>query len=125
MEMKSKSLLFVIGICSTLALAALNGLQKVAYGQESVQYYTSNKSDFVSDQELQRTVSLKSILKKIEKSHNISFLYDNRLIKDKYGFVSDIKTDRLANYLGESLSRTGLTYLKQTERTYVIMAKES
>src|SRR5699024_67072 len=59
------------------------------------------------------------------KFHNISFLYDNRLIKDKYVFVSDIKTDSQANYLGKLLSKKGLTYLKQTERTYVIMAKES
>jgi TonB-linked SusC/RagA family outer membrane protein len=99
------------------------GLNQTANGQSlsKSNYYTSH----LQGDEAQNVASLKSVLKKVEKSHNITFFYDDRLVENKFVAVPKMEADSLAHFLGEMLSQKGLTYQKQTARTYVIMPRSA
>ncbi|MCW9706515.1 SusC/RagA family TonB-linked outer membrane protein [Fodinibius salsisoli] len=112
-----------VRICMVMVICGFAGLCSQAYSQSTTQYFTSNEGDLLLDKKVQQIVSLKSILNKIEDSHNISFLFDNRLVAEEYVSITSIETDSLANLLGKVLSKKGLTYKKQTDHTYVIMEK--
>lgn len=96
-----------------------------AYAQTANQYYTLNEDEGASPKqnEMERVLSLKMLLEEIESSHNISFFYDDRLVDNIAVAVPAGESDSLAQFLGDLLTKKGLIYKKQTERTYVIMEK--
>lgn len=73
-----------------------------------------------------RVLTLKRILKTIEESHNIVFLYDAALIEGKVLRKSHliVKKGELAAQLSNILKQFGLAYQKEGSRSYVIFATE-
>jgi TonB-linked SusC/RagA family outer membrane protein len=65
-------------------------------------------------------VPLTRVLKKIERSHHITFLYQAGLLKGKEVSKKMLESDDLGSKLWKLLSNLGLTYLEQSEGTYVI-----
>ncbi|WP_310684692.1 TonB-dependent receptor [Aliifodinibius sp. S!AR15-10] len=83
--------------------------------------YTSMDNHSVLD--VQGIISLSDALSEIENDYDVSFLYNSKLLEGKLVESSILKSDSLAYMLSELLIRKGLSYRKETDRTYVIMPK--
>jgi hypothetical protein len=108
---------------STVLLFFMVGLgQNSASGQSAGSpLYTSMDNHSVLD--VQGIISLTDALSEIENDYDVSFLYNSKLLEGKLVESSILKSDSLAYMLSELLIRKGLSYRKETDRTYVIMPK--
>lgn len=111
-------------IMSTLLLFCLAGMGSgnSASGQSVASpLYTSNSNSVVR---VNGIMTLTDALSEIENNYDVSFLYNSRLVEGKFVKSSILESDSLASVLSRVLVRKGLNYRRETDRTYVIMAKE-
>lgn len=112
------SLTGLLGIVWLLAMVT------PGYGQTiQNQLYTINQRADIPTDRLD-FISLKEALEKIERSHNISFLYNWHLIEDKVIHRSITESDDFSRELAKVLAVFGLTYKKHTDRTYLIVERK-
>lgn len=91
-----------------------------AFGQSiGSNLYVQNKS-VAHHKNAHKMVPLVKVLKKVERSHHITFLYQTGLLEGKKVSRKTFKLDDLGSKLRKILTSKGLTYLKQSEGTYVI-----
>ncbi|MEX2403358.1 MAG: SusC/RagA family TonB-linked outer membrane protein [Balneolales bacterium] len=112
-------------ICmSMFLLLTLSGVGHIAIGAQGQidSPFLEQLSDATISTPLQDLTDLESILNEIERSYNISFLYDSGVVEGKYITKSGNRTDS-AYILYEMLADNGLMYKKETDRSYVIMPK--
>jgi TonB-linked SusC/RagA family outer membrane protein len=81
--------------------------------------YVQNKSG-THHNNTHNMVPITKVLKKIERFHHITFLYQAGLLKGKEVSKKVLESDDLGSKLWKLLSNLGLTYLEQSEGTYVI-----
>ncbi|HLR90488.1 MAG TPA: SusC/RagA family TonB-linked outer membrane protein [Balneolaceae bacterium] len=66
------------------------------------------------------SMELSALLSLIENEHEVSFLYEDPYLENKYVSSNILKSASLAEELGAALTQLGLTYSRQGDRTYVI-----
>lgn len=77
-------------------------------------------------QESNETVPMASLLQQIERSFNVTFLYEQHLVADKHVHENQIDMhDDVGKGLSETLSELGFTYHQVDNDTFVILAKEN
>jgi TonB-linked SusC/RagA family outer membrane protein len=95
----------------------------VGWGTASAQtvkkiLYSQNKN--LSHHQKNAVVPLAKVLKKIGRTHHITFLYQSDLLKGKKVSKKVLNSSDLTHKVGKLLAHEGLTYEKQAEGTYVI-----
>ncbi len=120
--MNGKRLLIFV----SLLIIVICGLQKAHAQSNSNPLLTLNLEES-SQYDNDEIVSLEAILNHIEQSHNIVFLYDSQWIQGKTIEWGKVKgnSDSLANNFGTILKSQGLTYRKESDRSFVIFPLES
>lgn len=125
MKPKGTALQILAGASMLVILFATGGIQNAAEGQDvESNLYTSASNDIlVAKEKFLKIMPLKDVLSEIEKSYDISFFYNSKIVEGKYVSDKILQSDSLAIVLSKLLDQKSLTYEKETDRTYVIFQK--